>query len=234
MTKMTQFLALIPVVVLAAACNGVAPTGPSEIASNDASAALTGDASSMGLGSSRPCAGLKGIKLQVVDSDYKVLWVVATYQFSGSPTACAAPAWSSDRDGMQLDSLNPFRAGFARTMGGRATLIATAPGGIHASITVDLGSNRQLGERGCPEITAVDLKILPITSTPGQVSLVATYRSAGPGTEACAIAPVWSASRRGLRVDEKDHFKAYMDVVDDVQTTVSAFAPNGVGGRITF
>jgi len=234
--KTAKFLALIPVVGLAAACNGVAPTGPSEFASNDASAALTGEASSMGRGSSRLCAGLKGINLQVVDSDDKTLWVVATYQFSGpAPTACAAPAWTSDRDGMRLDKANPFRAGFARDAGGRAILTATAPSGVHGSITLDLTSNRLGGERGCLDITGVDLQIVPITSDPGQVSLVATYRSSGPGAEGCAIGPSWSASRRGLRVDEKNPFKAYISAAaDGVRTTVTATAPNGAAGKISF
>jgi len=226
MTKMSRFLALIPVVVSAAACNGVAPTGPSQITSND-SYESAGAVTAM----TPSCRNLGRISLTVLPAVSPILWVEANYQYTGPSLGCPAPRWTSDRVEMVIDRNNPMRAGFPRTAGGNATLTATAPNRVTKSITVDLGATRD--EQACKDVAGVSVKIVPINSTSGDVSLQATYRYFGSVSLGCS-APAWTASRRGLNLNPYDPFRASIARRTTVRTTVTATAPNGLSGSVTF
>ena len=87
--------------------------------------------------------------------------------------------------------------------------------------------------QGCKQITEVLLRILPVGMS-NEVAFQAKYRYEGPASLGCSIAPVWTASRRGLRVHPTDPFRAAIDRKTNVRTTVTATAPNGVFAKIIF
>ena len=95
------------------------------------------------------------------------------------------------------------------------------------------GDASAMGQAGCADITAVELKVVPPVSL-RDVTLRATYVYATPAAEACPTAPAWQASRAGLNVDPTDPFKASIARRMDLKTTVTATAPNGVAGSLTF
>jgi len=238
MTTMSRFLALIPVVAFAAGCNGMAPSGPSQVSSHDAIESQ-GDASAMGRGR---CSTLKAIELTVNNADDTMLWVDAVYHFSSElSTPCAAPNWSADREGLTVDKANPYRAGFARILGGKAVLEATGPNSVQNTIVVDLNPNSvqhgtPLPQDACSSVAKVSVRIVPMLVPSGgasTVALEATYVYDGPLSTPCLTAPVWDADRIGLQVSKLNPFQASIEV-SDTPTTVTATAPNGTGGSTTF
>jgi hypothetical protein len=233
--KINKLLALLPVVAFAAACNGVAPAGPSAVASNDVNEMAAGGVSAMG----RNCSALKAIRLQIDESDDTMLWVSAHYEFANPisspvPQPCAPPSWRADHDGLTVDQANLFRAGFLRTETGKATVQASGPNGIHNTIEVSLSPTNSVARRPavCADIAGVSLSLKTISSST-QVVVNAAYTYAGPFATPCAVAPVWFADRAGLRVNPKNPFEASIDA-STVQTTVTATAPNGIVGNILF
>jgi hypothetical protein len=232
MTTMSKFLALIPVVAFAAGCNGTVPAGPSQVSNNDAIQKTSGDASATSL---VKCTGLAAIELTVGPaSSGSMLWVDATYHFSNPlPGLCAAPTWTSDRKELVVDKANHFRAGFNRTAGGTAILLATGPNGVQSRIQVDLNATRTV--RGLPDacavVATVSVKAIPATSLTNLLEASYTYN--GPISTPCLTAPVWTADRRGLTVNPKNPFRASIDV-SDTATTVTATAPNGIAGSTKF
>jgi hypothetical protein len=119
--------------------------------------------------------------------------------------------------------------------GGQASLTATARNGVSKSIVVDLGPTRMSdGAQACKQIVAVDMRVLPVGISNNEVSLEARYRYDGPVLQSCSIAPTWTASRRGLKVNPNNLFRASIPHTTEVRTTVTGTAPNGVFGRITF
>jgi hypothetical protein len=233
--KINKLLALLPAVVFAAGCNGVAPGGPSAVASNDVNEMATGSVSAMG----RNCSGLKAIALQIDESDDTILWVSAHYEFANPlstpvPQPCAPPSWRADRGGLTVDQANLFRAGFLRTETGKATVQATGPNGVHNAIELSLSPTNSVARRPalCADITGVTLS-LKLVGSSTQVVVEAAYSYAGPFATPCAVAPVWFADRRGLRVNQKNPFEASINA-SAVQTTVTATAPNGMVGNILF
>lgn len=237
MTTMSKFLALIPVVAFAAGCNGMAPAGPSQVSNNDATLSTSGDASAMG--SSVKCSGLVDIELTVDNSSDSMLWVNAAYHFSSPVSSlCAAPAWTSDRQEMIVDKANHFRAGFMRFAGGTAILLATGPNGVESKIQLDLNgpSNSIRPGTVCNDVARVVVTVVPKPVWSGidaRIVLQASYGYGGPSSTPCGTAPTWLATRRGLRVSEKNPFQASIDP-SDAPTTVTAEAPNGIGGAVTF
>ena len=226
--KTAKILALVSVVGLAVACNGLAPTAPSEpLAPTD-----SGDGTAMSL-STGICEAITGIDLQVVDNSRTFVWVEATYKYPGSHLVkCPAPSWYSDRSDLVVDRNNPYRAGFPRSARGTALVTAKAPNGAHNSIRLDLGSTDN-----CANIVAVDLQILPGRSDGGGVLWIqAKYQFLGDTPDNCPVPPTFTASRRGLRVDPRDAFRVGIDQAQapGIKTTVAATAPNGVGSKITF
>jgi hypothetical protein len=233
--KINKLLALLPMVVFAAGCNGVAPGGPSAVASNDMNEMATGGVSAMG----RTCSGLKSITLQRDESDDTMLWVSAHYVFANPlstavPQPCAPPSWRADHEGLTVDKANLFRAGFLRTETGKATVQASGPNGIHNAIELSLSPTNSVARRpaACADVTGVTLS-LKLVSSSTQVVVNAAYSYAGPIGTSCAVAPVWSADRRGLSVNQKNPFEASIDA-SSVQTTVTATGPNGTTGNIVF
>lgn len=230
MTKMNRFLALMPVVAFAAACSGIAPTAPSQVTSNEPY-----ESSSAVSAMSLPCAGLDRIDLTVADTVGSILWVQATYVSRPAAQPCPAPTWTSDRRDLVIDRLNPMRAGFPRLAGGRATLTARALNGVSESIRLDLGPTVTGldGNLDCREVSAVIVKVLPGSSQGSDVSILASYVYNRPVTVGCTIAPEWSASRRGLKVDRANPFKASI-AGSNLPTQVTAISANGIVGSVTF
>jgi hypothetical protein len=239
MTKMNRFLALIPVVAFAAACNGVAPTGPDQMTSNQPDEALSGNATATAL----PCPTLTSIDLaRVTDGPNQYVWVEATYRYS-SPAAqrCRAPKWTSDRNQMVVDRNNPMRAGFLRAAGGHATLTATAPNRVTNFILVTIGPVSRDDSstivpipEACRAITGVNVKITPNPGISREVSLVTSYTYTSPIAGVCTFSPAWTASRTGLIVNATNPFRASIGRQVGVQTTVTSNAPNGISGNIRF
>jgi hypothetical protein len=233
MMHMNRFLALIPVVAFTAACNGsMAPTGSSPVISNDEYQAAD-QATAMKEGH---CKNLARISLTPVTSPLTpILWVDAAYHFTGTPRPCEPPRWTSDRGTIILDPENAMRAGIARLSPGRVTITATAPNRMTHSIVVDLGRTEGSdGNLTCGRVTGVDVRILPVSTSNGEVALQATYRYDVPVVQPCTVAPIWTASRSGLKVHPYDPFRAAIARKTDVRTTVKATAPNGVFGQIIF
>jgi hypothetical protein len=226
MKKMRSLFALIPAVALAAACSGPSATAPSDLgpsallASND-----SGTVTAM---TTSPCAGIVKIDLEVADTSRTVLWVEATYRFDRSNSGgCPAPAWSSDRSDMIVDSGNPFRAGFKRSANGSANLTAKAANGVHNTIRLQLGPGRT-----CASVVGVDLRLLP-SKPDGMVWIQAAYKFLGDTPDECREPPKFTASRAGLQLHPGDAFRVGIKK-DPGNTTVAAAAPNGVGNKIQF
>jgi hypothetical protein len=233
MTTMSKFLALIPVVGFAAACSGVAPTGPSQL-SNNATESLSGGATTMG----SACKGVTGIDLSVSDAtDPLNVYIVATYLTdSTTPISCPAPQWRSDRTEMTIDQLNPFRVGFDRNAGGQATVQATSPNGISAEIEIRLGVPTRSGRNisDCFDVVGVTVSMERGASDDRRVFLVASYDHSGPQPTFCSALPGWDTQVRGLVVDSKNPFRASVKRSADTQMTVNVTGPNRTIGSITF
>ena len=252
MMKAGKMLALMPIVALAAACNGVAPTS-----STDLTGDLTtqdGAVTAQGLRpTSNPCKYVESIHLQVIEEKTAVL-VEATYKYSQpSLTTCSAPTFTSNVRGLHVDATNPFRARLLRTAATEAKVTATAPNGVSESIQVVLqgpadtdpptsgptttpndGVSRPTAENACKVIDGVNITVQPPdTNGGGDYILIASYSYSTPTLTPCAVAPAWSASRRGLTVNPRDGFRASIGA-SSVETTVYATAPTGVQGKTTF
>ena len=233
--KFAKMLALMPVVALAAACNGVAPTSSTDV-STGVSAADSGDVTTMAV---RPCSNITGVNLRT-ESDGRMVWVQAKYNISGpTTTQCAAPEWSADRAGLTVDRSNPFRAGYPASTDGIAKVTATAPNRISNTITLNLGRGADFmapseqANQACRLIDAVSVHQVPSVSPRQRVTFEATYSYSQPVTSECTKAPSWTASRKGLVV-ANDGFHASIARVATARTTVTAIAPNRVQGSLTF
>jgi hypothetical protein len=249
----------MPVVALAAACNGVVPTSSTGL-STDLSGTDNGGVSATGL-SNRACALVHGIDLQVVGDNDAALTIQATYKYS-QPTSvdCQAPAWTSKTSQLAVDKTNPFRTAVVRTVGDKAVVQATAPNGVTNSISVSVGPTTS--EPTHDAVDPVDPMPAPrpnVPTTPnrpttalnacrlidgvtlsavrqvgGTVALSASYTYSQAVPLDCATAPQWSATRKGLTVNARDGFKASIPAANDVETVVVATAPNGVQNKVTF
>jgi hypothetical protein len=230
-----KMLALMPVVALAAACNGVAPTSSTDV-STGFSAADSGEVTAM---ATRPCSNITGVNLRT-ETGGRMVWVQAKYNISGpSTTQCAAPEWTADRRGLTVDPSNPFRAGYPASTNGIANVTATAPNRISNTIRLNLGradfaAPSETQNEACRVIDAVRVSQVPSTSlTADRVTFEATYSYSQPVTSECTKAPSWTASRQGLVV-ANDGFHASISRVATARTTVTAIAPNRVQGSLTF
>jgi len=231
MTKAAKFLALMPVVALAAACNGVTPTASPGVPT-DLSADRNGAVEATGMRAT--CENIVGIQLDVLQDSKTHVWVEATYQYKLPITssACPAPAWSADVRGLQVDKANPFRAGFARSLGGIAVVTAVAPNGVSSAVKVPIGG--RVATDSCKYVIGVTLTIQPAVDD-GRIAFRAQYQyPITTGGLGCSIAPVWEASRRGLTIDSKDGFRASIPVSTQTKTAVTATAPSGAKGDIIF
>jgi hypothetical protein len=229
MTKMNKFLALLPVVAFAVGCSGVAPGGPNAVA-NDANELVSGGVSAMG----RNCKGLESIDLAVDTSDDSMVWVKATYVFSNPlGTPCPAPTWSSDRDGLTVDPSNLFRAGFFRMAGGRASLQATGPNGVHNVIDFSLGGDNRLVPITCDDVTGMQLNFVP-SNDDTQILVLARYEYDVPEPVICTEPPTFTLNRRGLTVDATNPFLARIDMDSGTRSELIAAGPNALTASIGF
>jgi hypothetical protein len=120
-------------------------------------------------------------------------------------------------------------AASACSSGGPADPNGGAPSAPSAAVA---GGASAMGQAGCADVTAVEVKVIPALSV-RDVTLRAAYVYATTA-QGCAAAPTWRASRAGLSVSSTDPFKASIARRSDVKTTVTATAPDGVAGSITF
>jgi hypothetical protein len=137
-TKINRFLALIPVVAFAAACSGVAPTGSSQITSNDSYDAASAQAATMTSRAPDSCKDISGVSVKVVHHTMSNhVYVAATYLHLGPVigSCTLSPAWTASRRGLTVDPTNSFRAYIARRTDIRTTVTATAPNGRSGKVT---------------------------------------------------------------------------------------------------
>ena len=235
-------LALMPVVALAAACNGLAPTastGVSTDLSADGNGAVVADGTrARGI----KCEGVAGIQLDVVESKTNV-WVDARYVYKGNDTmpTCPAPTWSADVKGLMVDRENPFRAGFARSIGGIAVVTAVSPNGVSGEVKVTISpatgdvNAPATAEANCKNVSGVNLTVQP-SGDDSRTAFRAEYQySVGTTLPGCSVRPAWDASRKGLTIDSRDGFKASIATLSvGGKTVVTATAPTGAKGELVF
>jgi len=136
--KINRFLALIPAVAFTAACSGVAPTGSSQITSNDSYDAASGQAATMTSRAPDSCKDISGVSVKVVRHTISNdVFVEAAYLHVGPVIGVCtlSPAWTASRRGLTVDRTNPFRAYIARRTDLRTTVTATAPNGRSGQVT---------------------------------------------------------------------------------------------------
>jgi hypothetical protein len=257
MTNVAKMLALMPVVALAAACNGVVPTSSTGL-STDLSGTDNGGVSATGL-TNRACALVHGIDLQVVGDNDANVTILATYKYS-QPTSvdCQAPVWTSTTSVLAVDKANPFRVAVVRTAGDRAVVRATAPNGATNTISVIVRPTTSDPTHdgvdpaeptpaprpnvpttpNRPTVNACRLidgvKVSVFRQVGGLVGLTATYSYSQPVAGECKTAPQWEANRNGLTVNDSNPFTASIPQSNDVQTVVVVTAPNGVQSKVSF
>jgi hypothetical protein len=171
-------LALMPVVALAAACGNSASPGAATSLPSSALATDSGDASTSSL---VPVCTVTSVALRTEDETSRsMIWVQAQYRPNQATVVkCAAPVWTADRKGLVVDSANPFRAGYARTLNGIVNVTATAPNGVQSSIRVDLGGTTDFaaptGNEACRRIEDVNLRTVNSIGTRVRVQAVYSY-----------------------------------------------------------
>jgi hypothetical protein len=237
--RFAKMLALMPVVALAAACNGVAPTSSTDVSTGVVATASGDEVMATAV---RPCSNITDVNLRT-QTVGRMVWVQARYNVSGpTTTQCAAPVWTADRSGLMVDTANPFRAGYPASTNGIANVTATAPNHVSNTIRLNLGradfaAPAETVNQACRLIDAV--RVTQVPSTPStspvaeRVTFEATYSYSQPVTAECTKAPSWTASRKGLVV-ANDGFHASIARVATARTTVTATAPNRVKGSLTF
>lgn len=258
MTRAAKMLALLPVVAMAAACNGVSPTSSTDL-SRDLTADLSpaeGTATAAGL-RNKACTLVTGVDLQVVAEDKQAVTLQASYKYAEPvPQDCPAPVWASRDASLRVDRTNPYRVAVLRTHDGVVTVQATAPNGVFDVIAVNLGTPGTTDEPVEPSVPTTPNRAAPtdrpmptpvpvnckaingvqveVVQSPDadSTTLVARYSFTAPGNE-CKLAPTWSASRKGLTVDPLNPFSASIPQANDA-TVVSVTAPNGVGTKVSF
>ena len=232
--RFAKMLALMPVVALAAACGNSASPGAATSLPSSALATDSGDASTSSL---VPVCTVTSVALRTEDETSRsMIWVQAQYRPNQATVVkCAAPVWTADRKGLVVDSANPFRAGYARTLNGIVNVTATAPNGVQSSIRVDLGGTTDFaaptGNEACRRIEDVNLRTVNSIGT--RVRVQAVYSYPRPTTAGCTVAPRWESSGSGLTV-ERDGFYASIERQALGRTTITATAPNGVARSLTF
>jgi DNA mismatch repair protein MutH len=227
MTKFTKLLALMPLVALGAACNGLSPAAPDIPLAGDEGSAFELNAEAQAKTTDQ-CRDITAVNLKRVPSSGGEPIIEATYvRLSPSYAKCEAPVWSSNPRGVLTAQKNPFRVGVSSN--DAVTVTATAPNGVKGQISI-VGGGANLGASAaqCRDITAVNLKRVP--SSGGEPIIEATYVRLSPSYAKCE-APVWSSNPRGVLTAQKNPFRVGVSSNDAV--TVTATAPNGVKGQIS-
>jgi hypothetical protein len=230
MRTMTKLLALMPLVVLGAACNGSSPGAPDNpIAADEGFATAPNASATSKAADADSCRNIIGVNLEIVPSTKAGVEVHATYvQFGGITVRCKAPIWSSDpRGALVTNQLNAFRVSVKPIR--PVTVTAMAPNGVTGSLTLQGRATDLSASAVCKNVMGVKLALLPATNTP-KPQIRATYLTLGPSMDVCP-APVWSSEPRGALTATKDPF--VVGVSSTRPLTVTATAPNGVRGSFT-
>jgi hypothetical protein len=234
MTKMsttTKFLALMPLVVLGAACNGNSPVGPSPMAADTMAAAMpNASATEKSIDLVSPCKTISAVNLVRVPSSAGTLLEATYVKLGGGNTRCAAPVWTANIRGVLTPVLtnqqNVFRARVTSTL--TVMVTATAPNGVSASIEIKAPVTAlAIGPSICPGVTGVKLSRVQLTPTADYV-IQATYLGLGPST--CA-APAFTSNPRGVLTVQSDLFRIGVGPHTH-SVTVTATAPNGLHGQM--
>lgn len=93
------------------------------------------------------------------------------------------------------------------------------------------GEATQMGKPGCRDIASVQVGIVPGGMDVVKLRARYVYKEV---TSFCAVPPNWAATRSGLNVSFEDPFRASISRRTDLRTTVTATAPNGKAGSVTF
>ena len=138
-TSIAKLFALMPVVALAAACNGAAPGSPSN-ASSGVSATDAVDATTAGAGFAAPkdnaaCRMIEVVNLRKETGDLRVRFQAQYgYQRPTNNPCLVPPRWSADRGELTVEP-DGFHAWTRRVENERTTVTATAPNGVSRSLT---------------------------------------------------------------------------------------------------
>jgi hypothetical protein len=224
---MTKLLALMPLVVLGAACNGVSPVTPDNPLADDTGSSSAPSATSKDADASN-CRSITGVTLSILPSTNQAIVIEAAYVSFGSPIRCQAPVWTSDPRGVLTPQLGGFRVGVSSNR--EVVVTAKAPNGVIGRITLPARTADQgASSTTCQNVTGVQLKLVPSTTQPAIV-VEATYLGFGPSFNNCA-APAWSSNPRGALTPQLNAFR--VGVSSNRSVVVTATAPNGVIGHIT-
>jgi hypothetical protein len=124
---------------------------------------------------------------------------------------------------------------FAAACSGAGAPTGPAPMTANDPYEAMSGEASQMLNVPCKDIAAVDVSILaPTSMTVVQLRAVYRYEKPQPTGMSCAVPPKWSANRKGLNVHPTDPFRASIERRGDGRTTVTAKAPNGKHGSVTF
>jgi len=232
MKTITKLLALTPVLALAAACNSLAPTSPSDIAASDVAAVVATADTGKGLTPSA-CQNIVGVDLALSPSSDRTPRIRAKYVGLGAdPYRCPAPSWTSDPKGVLQTLKDPFLVSIGPADTDSVTVTATAPNGVASSLTIKLppqATTSAVSPFSCKSIASVKLAIVP--GAADMTYIKATYAALGGSPSGCP-APVWTSNPRGVLGYEKDLFKVSVSPSAAFDVTVTATAPNGVSGQI--
>lgn len=229
MSTKKKFLALLPLVVLGAACNGVSPAAPDNLMSSDeATASAPTAAAESKSAETTSCHDITGVTLEVVPSSSLATVIQATYvRLGGGSSLCAAPVWSSNPRGLLTPQLNGFRVGVASNR--EVVVTAQAPNGVIGRITLQARTaDAAASSAACSNVTGVQLSVLASSTRQGIV-VEAKYLGFGPSFGNCA-APAWSSNPRGALTPEINAFR--VGVASNRGVVVTATAPNGVRGQL--
>ena len=138
-TSIAKLFALMPVVALAAACNGAAPGSPSNTSSG-ASATGSADATTAGAGFAAPmeneaCRMISVVNLRNEAGDQRVRFQ-AQYGYRQPTTSpcLVPPRWTASRGDLTVEP-DGFHAWTRKVENERTTVTATAPNGVSRSLT---------------------------------------------------------------------------------------------------
>jgi hypothetical protein len=138
--KYAKLLLPVAVPLLAAACSDVGPTSPTPAMSAET---MTAPGDAQALSGVTGCRTMTGVKVHFTPSSALPMRLKATYSWGATPgphTCSIAPVWSSRPAGR----LKPTKDSFvvAVRAGSPLTVTATAPNGVHGSLSLPLPPTR--------------------------------------------------------------------------------------------
>ena len=137
--SIAKLFALMPVVALAAACNGAAPGSPSSTSSG-VSATGSADATTTGAGFAAPqenasCRMISVVNLRKETGDLRVRFQAQYgYRQPTNNPCLVPPSWTASRGDLTVEP-DGFHAWTRKVENERTTVTATAPNGVSKSLT---------------------------------------------------------------------------------------------------